>query len=83
MEALKKCFNPKVLIGLAILAIGVAIFAPKALPLLLLAACPLTMVLMMEVMGKRSQSDKQALTVKNEKTAKVDEPDVNKLRSLR
>lgn len=63
MEALKKCLNPKVLLGLAVVAIGVAIFAPKALvgalPLLLIAACPLSMIFMMGRMGKHKQSDIQ------------------------
>ncbi len=55
MEVLKKCFNPKILLGLALVAIGVAVFAPRALasalPLLLVAACPLSMILMMTMMG--------------------------------
>lgn len=56
MEALKKCLNPKVLIGLTVIALGIAVFAPKmlvaALPLLIIAACPLSMVLMMSMMHK-------------------------------
>lgn len=61
MEALKKCLNPKVLLGLAVVAIGVAIFAPKALaaalPLLLIAACPLSMVVMMIMMGRKNLTE--------------------------
>lgn len=61
MEALKKCFNPKVLVGLAVVAIGVAIFEPKALvaalPLLLIAACPLSMVAMMAMMGRKDRKE--------------------------
>ena len=49
------CFNKKVLIGLAVVAVGVLLAAPellgRALPLLFLAACPLSMVLMMRAMG--------------------------------
>lgn len=56
MEMLKKCLNPKVLIGLGIVALGFLIFAPKlllgVLPLLIIAACPLSMALMMGSMGK-------------------------------
>lgn len=48
------CFNWKVLVGLGAVAAGVLIFAPQAalavLPLLLLAACPLSMVVMMFAM---------------------------------
>lgn len=66
MEALKKCFNPKVLFGLALAAGGIAVFAPKllaaALPLLLLAACPLSMVLMMLMMNKSSRSTQSSDT---------------------
>lgn len=50
------CFNPKVLIGLAVLAVGMVVLvslgmALRALPFLLMAACPLSMVLMMAGMG--------------------------------
>jgi len=49
------CFNRKVLVGLAAIAIGLFVFAPgqavAALPLLLLAACPLSMIFMMRMMG--------------------------------
>lgn len=49
------CFNKKVIVGLAVVAVGVVIAAPdlllRALPLLILAACPLSMVLMMRGMG--------------------------------
>jgi hypothetical protein len=45
VKMLKCCLNPKVLFGLAGVAIAVAIFAPHALaaalPLLVLAVCPL------------------------------------------
>lgn len=48
------CFNWKVLVALGAVAAGVLIFAPGAalavLPLLLLAACPLSMVVMMFAM---------------------------------
>lgn len=48
------CFNKKVIVGLAVVAVGVVIAAPDlllgALPLLILAACPLSMVLMMRGM---------------------------------
>lgn len=57
---LKKCFNPKVLIILGIVAVGVLVIAPKAffaaLPLLLLAACPLSMIVMMSTMSKQQSN---------------------------
>lgn len=50
------CFNPKVLLGLGAVALGIWAVAPGvaagALPLLLLAACPLSMFLMMRGMNK-------------------------------
>lgn len=77
MEALKKCLNPKVLLGLAVVAIGVAIFAPKALaaalPLLLIAACPLSMIFMMGMMGKGHKGgnkQQESLTILKKRYAK-------------
>ena len=49
------CFNWKVLAGLAAVGVGIYVVAPEltlsALPLLLLAACPLSMLFMMKGMG--------------------------------
>ena len=54
MNMLKMCLNPKVLAGLAVVGVGVFLVAPQAalsiLPLLLLAACPLSMLLMGKMM---------------------------------
>ena len=51
----KMCFNWKVIAGLAVVAGGVYMVAPAAfaaaLPLLFLAACPLSMILMMKMMS--------------------------------
>lgn len=63
-SALGMCFNWKVLAGLAVVAVGVVLFAPGAalavLPLLLLLACPLSMGAMMFAMrghgGSASES---------------------------
>jgi hypothetical protein len=56
MKMLKMCLNPKVLVALAAVGFGVYVLAPgafaAALPLLLLAACPLSMLLMMAMMGR-------------------------------
>ncbi len=54
MKMLKMCLNPKVLAGLAVVGVGIYLFAPgllaEALLILLLAACPLSMLLMMWAM---------------------------------
>lgn len=51
MKMLKMCLNWKVLAGLAAVGVGIYLAAPDlvvaALPILLLAACPLSMLLMM------------------------------------
>lgn len=50
-----KCFNWKVIAALAAMGIGLYALAPgaalAAVPLLVLAACPLSMLLMMRAMG--------------------------------
>ncbi|MCZ7579170.1 MAG: DUF2933 domain-containing protein [Dehalococcoidia bacterium] len=57
-SALGMCFNWKVLVGLGVAAVGILLIAPSAalavLPLLLLAACPLSMVVMMFAMRGHS-----------------------------
>lgn len=56
MRHLKHCINPKGIVGLAVVAVGVWVFAPgafaAALPLLLVAICPLSMVGMMYMMSR-------------------------------
>jgi hypothetical protein len=51
MKMLEMCLNPKVLAVLAAAGVGVYLFAPgllaEAVPILLLAVCPLSMLLMM------------------------------------
>ena len=66
MRMLKMCLNWKVLAGLAVLGAGIYAFTPDlaaaALPFLLLAICPLSMLFMMKGMqgdggeGDESQS---------------------------
>jgi Protein of unknown function (DUF2933) len=61
---LKMCLNPKVLAGLAAVGVGIYLVAPDlvlaALPILLLAACPLSMLLMMWAMRGGPSEDQQA-----------------------
>jgi hypothetical protein len=65
MKMLKMCLNPKVLAGLAATGVAIYLFAPNliaaALPILLLAACPLSMLLMMWAM-QQSQGQGQQTT---------------------
>lgn len=55
MKHLKMCLNPKIMAGLAAVGVGIYLYAPgllaAALPLLILAICPLSMVFMMKAMG--------------------------------
>ncbi len=61
MQHLKHCLNPKVIAGLAAVAVGVWAFAPgafaAALPLLIFAVCPLSMIGMMYMMRGGGQGD--------------------------
>ena len=60
----KMCLNPKVMAGLAAAAVGVWMLAPQwiaaALPLLFLAICPLSMLLMMKMMMPGSNQQDEA-----------------------
>jgi len=55
VDCMQMCLNWKVLAGLAVVGVGIWLFAPQfalaALPLLLVAACPLSMLFMMRRMG--------------------------------
>ena len=60
-----KCLNRNVLIGLGAVAVALFFFAPGArgaLPLLLVAACPISMVVMMFGMSKMGSSGKSCAT---------------------
>ena len=60
MNALKMCLNWKVLARVAAVGAGLLVFAPglavAALPFLVLAICPLSMVLMMGAMNGKGQA---------------------------
>lgn len=55
-----RCMNPKLLAGIIAVGLAVALFAPgigRSLgPLLIVAACPLSMIVMMAMMGRRSST---------------------------
>ena len=61
------CLNWKVVAGLALVAVGVWLLAPHligaALPLLIVAACPLSMLFMMRGMGSMGHSPAQNPTL--------------------
>lgn len=80
MNMFKMCFNWRVLAGLAVVAAGVYIVAPAAfaaaLPLLFLAACPLSMILMMKMMtGDNAQkSSDQAYSASPDAAPRLTNP---------
>lgn len=55
-----RCMNPKLLAGIVVVGIAVAVLAPgvgrSVGPLLILAACPVSMIVMMTLMGRRSST---------------------------
>ena len=60
-SAIVKCFNRNVLIGLGVVAVALFFLAPSArsvLPLLLVAACPLSMMVMVFGMSKMGSAGK-------------------------
>ena len=61
---LKMCLNWKVLAGLAAVAVGIYFIAPGAFaaaaPVLFLAACPLSMIVMMRMMSNGSTGNGDA-----------------------
>ncbi len=64
MQMLKMCLNWKVIAGLAAVGVGIYFVAPDlvvaALPILVLAICPLSMLVMMWAMRGGHSEDRQA-----------------------
>lgn len=64
MNALKMCLNWKVITGVAVVTAGLFVFAPSfaaaALPFLVLAICPLSMILMMTMMSSSKGESEDA-----------------------
>ncbi|PSB13357.1 hypothetical protein C7B76_20175 [filamentous cyanobacterium CCP2] len=64
VNLLGMCFDWRVLVGLVAVGIAIAVLAPQltlsALPLLLLAACPLSMLLMMVMMNRMDKDSMSA-----------------------
>lgn len=70
-----KCLNRNVLIGLGVFALAMFFIAPSArgvLPLLLVAACPLSMVLMMFGMSKMKSSGSSCSTDQTDPQREID-----------
>lgn len=65
MNMLRACYDWRVITALAALGGGVVLFAPgligAALPLLIVAVCPLSMMLMMKTMGGHDQNASPAV----------------------
>lgn len=63
-KMLRACLNWKVIGGLTVVGLGLWLVAPNllaaALPVLLLAVCPLSMMLMMRSMGERGSDQESA-----------------------
>lgn len=82
---MRMCLNPKVLIGLAAVALGVLAFAPQALgaalPALVLLACPLSMVAMMWGMNRRGHSTEDSSSAPAESTATDTDLELARLRA--
>ncbi len=72
----KCCFNRKVLIGLAIVAGGLLLLAPGTLrsagPLLFIAVCPLSMLLMMRGMSRGTTTSCPTTPAGTKTTAEID-----------
>jgi hypothetical protein len=83
MKMLKMCLNWKVLASLAAVGVGVYLFAPgllaEAIPILLLAACPLSMLLKMWAMqhpqgqSQQTPQDTDAGLTREERIARLRE----------
>ncbi len=85
---MKMCFNRNVLIGLGVVAAGILVVAPQAflpaLPVLVVLACPLSMVFMMRAMsGPQSAeiSSTEPSTTIPAGSADVDAAEVTRLRA--
>lgn len=72
-----KCLNWKVVVVAAAIALGVWVVAPgtvgRALPLLALAVCPLSMLLMMRAMGPMGGEHERARTPREGSPAPPDD----------
>lgn len=80
------CFDKRVIAGLAVVGVGILAFAPHligaALPFLLIAICPLSMLIMMRGMsGMSGGGDGGSCSTKEAGTRKSTESEVAELRA--
>ena len=64
MEMLRCCLNPKVILGALVAIVLAYVFAPQLVQyswLLLVLICPLSMILMMTMMNRGSNTEKERL----------------------
>lgn len=65
------CFNKRVLIGVGVVALGVLAVSPGSFatvaPLLMFAACPLSMLFMMRTMGRGGSANCDTKTAESER----------------
>ena len=78
MKMLKMCLNPKVLAGMVVVGVGIYLITPNlaaALPILLLAVCPLSMLLMMwgmqHTQGQQTSQEPDATLTREERIARL------------
>jgi hypothetical protein len=79
MKMLKMCLNWKVLASLAAVGVGVYLFAPgllaEAVPILLLAVCPLSMLLMLwgmqQSQGQQTPQEPDDGLIREERIARL------------
>jgi hypothetical protein len=89
MKMLKMCLNPKVLAGLAATGVAMYLIAPNllatALPVLLLAACPLSMLIMMltmkDMQGHHGEARERQLSQEENDTGLTREEQIARLRA--
>lgn len=64
MKLLRACYDPRVIVALVAVGVGIFLLAPGAVavaaPFLFLAVCPLSMLVMMRTMGGMQASDPAA-----------------------
>lgn len=84
MKMLKMCLNWKVLAGLGVVGLGIYLVAPDlmvaALPILLLAACPISMLFMMKAMQGNQGGAHESQQI-NQEAGPMREEDLARLRA--
>jgi len=82
---MKMCFNWKVAAGLTAAGVAVFAFAPNligaALPVLIIAACPLSMIVMMRAMSGGNRCDTASNGTDSESTTATTPSEVTRLQA--